>query len=70
MIFLLVVVVIVGVVAVLAFTGVLGGLTRRRRGQSGDRELGSGDPEDSNAVHKGPVPEQEEREKGTLFPPA
>ena len=69
-IFLLVVVAVVVVVAALAFTGVLGSLTGRRRERSGDRELGAGEEDSSKPPVKGPVPEQEEREKGTLFPPA
>lgn len=70
-VFVLVVVVVLLVVFFAPSTGVMARLKARRTSQSSDREMGMGDQagDTERPAHKGPVPEQEEREKGTLYPP-
>lgn len=51
-------------------SGTGGALSRRRRGRSGDADLGVDSvSEGPRPAHKVPHPEQTAREKGTLFPP-
>jgi hypothetical protein len=67
--FLLLVLAIVAVAAILWFTGAAGLLGIQRDKAGSDRELGAGSGEGGERpVHRGGVPEQEEREQ-TVFVP-
>jgi hypothetical protein len=69
-IFLAIVLVILAIAFFFPGAGILARLSARRASVSSDREMGTGDlaGDQARPEHKGPVPEQEEREKGTLFP--
>jgi hypothetical protein len=67
--FLLLVLAILAVVAILWFTGAAGLLGIQRDKAGSDREIGAGAGDDGERpVHRGGVPEQEEREQ-TVFVP-
>ena len=71
-VFVLIVVVVLLAIFFAPSMGVASRLKSRRTEQSSDREMGLGDQagDTDRPAHKGPVPEQEEREKGTLYPPS
>lgn len=68
----LVIVVILLLVFFVPSFGIAARLGAQRRERTSDRQMGMGDQAGGTErpEHRGPVPEQEEREKGTAFPPS
>jgi hypothetical protein len=65
----LAVILLVGAVLVFApGWGIAARMSAKRMDVSSDEEMGMGAPDADRPEHKGAVPEQEEREKGTLYP--